>query len=42
MLKNRFWELPLLAHNVFFDYFVEQWFENEEISVVLWSYVNLI
>jgi hypothetical protein len=36
MLKNRFGEFHLLAHE-FFDYFVEQWLENEEIPVVLWS-----
>jgi hypothetical protein len=30
MLKNRFGEFHLLAHNEFFDYLIEQ-FENEEI-----------
>jgi hypothetical protein len=37
MLKNRFGEFHLQAHNGFFDYFVEQWLENEEIPRVLWS-----
>jgi hypothetical protein len=37
MPKNRFGEFHLPAHNEFFDYFVEQWLENEEIPVVLWS-----
>jgi hypothetical protein len=36
MLKNRFGEFHLRAHNVF-DCFVEQWLENEEIAIVLWS-----
>jgi hypothetical protein len=35
MLKNRFGEFHFLAHNEFFDYFVKQWLENEEIPVVL-------
>jgi hypothetical protein len=37
MLKNRFEEFHLRAHNEFFDYFVEQWLEKEEVPVVLWS-----
>jgi hypothetical protein len=37
MLKNRFGEFHLQAHNEFFEYFAEQWLENEEIPVVLWS-----
>jgi hypothetical protein len=32
----------LRAHNEFFNYFVKQWLENQEIPVVLWSYINLI
>jgi hypothetical protein len=36
MLKNRFGEFHFPAHNEFFGYFVKQWLENEEISVVLW------
>jgi hypothetical protein len=31
------WRVNLREHNEFFDYFVEQWLENEEIPVVLWS-----
>jgi hypothetical protein len=31
----------LRVHNEFFGYFVEQWLENEEIPVVLWSCINL-
>jgi hypothetical protein len=31
--ENRFEEFHLRAHNEFFDYFVEQWLENEEIPV---------
>jgi hypothetical protein len=30
-------EFNLWAHKEFFGYFVEQWLENEEIPVVLWS-----
>jgi hypothetical protein len=37
MLKNRFGEFHLPAHNEFFDYFVEQWLENKEIPDGLWS-----
>jgi hypothetical protein len=37
MLKNRFEEFHLRAHNEFFDYVVEQWLEKEEIPVVVWS-----
>jgi hypothetical protein len=32
MLKNRFGEFHLPAHNEFFGCFVEQWLENEEVS----------
>jgi hypothetical protein len=41
MLKNRFEEFHLRARNEIFNYFVEQWLENEEIPVVLWSYIHL-
>jgi hypothetical protein len=41
MLKNRFGEFYLRAHNELFDYVVEEWFENEELPVVLWSCINL-
>jgi hypothetical protein len=34
MLKNRFGEFHLRAHNEFFKYFVEQRLENEEIPIV--------
>jgi hypothetical protein len=37
MLKNRFGEFNSRPHNEFFDYYFEQWLENEEIPVVLWS-----
>jgi hypothetical protein len=41
MLKNRFGEFRMRAHNEFFDHIVEQWLDNEEIPVVLCSYINL-
>jgi hypothetical protein len=37
MLKKGFGEFHLRAHKEFLDYFVEQWLENEEIPVVVWS-----
>jgi hypothetical protein len=40
-LKKRFGEFHLRAHSEFFDYLIEQWLENKEIPVVLWSYSNL-
>jgi hypothetical protein len=39
--EKQFGEFHLRAHNEFFGYFVEQWLENEEIPVVLWSCTNL-
>jgi hypothetical protein len=50
MLKNIYgdfhlWAYPeqfhLWARNEFFDCFVEQWLENKEIPVVIWSYANV-
>jgi hypothetical protein len=37
MLKKQVCRVSFAAHNEFFDHFVEQWLENEEIPVVLWT-----